>query len=160
MSQGVRIARLGGPGRTFRLAPAGLVTVAHQRPRSLRLHRIPPSCGECSLGGAAGSYRRADRERWAADRQGSGGDREGADGGRLCERIEERARDVVSLYLAGCRLDQPATREHKELIENVVATGYDSRTLSRYCENARDAHPRDRRDGRIRVLLDADEGSH
>jgi hypothetical protein len=75
-------------------------------------------------------------------------------------RIRQQALNVVRLYLAGRLLDQPATREQKELIENVVATDYDGRTVIELLQNAHDAHPRDRRDGRIRVLLRTDDGPY
>ncbi|MEV0570315.1 DUF3883 domain-containing protein [Dactylosporangium sp. NPDC050588] len=73
------------------------------------------------------------------------------------DRIVRQADTIAELYLAGERLGQPATREQKEFIQGIIAADYDGRTIVELLQNGHDAHPADRRDGRIEFLLVEDE---
>ncbi len=72
--------------------------------------------------------------------------------------VNKQALNVVRSYLGERELEQSSTKELKEIIENVLATDYDGRTLLELLQNAHDAHPKEHRDGRIHVLLDPEEG--
>ncbi|GAA0902738.1 sacsin N-terminal ATP-binding-like domain-containing protein [Virgisporangium aurantiacum] len=73
------------------------------------------------------------------------------------DRVIRQADSIAELYLEGERLGQPATREQKEFIQGVIAADYDGRTVVELLQNGHDAHPADRRDGRIEFLLAEDE---
>ncbi|WP_345133402.1 sacsin N-terminal ATP-binding-like domain-containing protein [Dactylosporangium darangshiense] len=73
------------------------------------------------------------------------------------DRVVRQADTIAELYLEGERLGQPATREQKEFIQGVIAADYDGRTVVELLQNGHDAHPADRRDGRIEFLIAEDE---
>jgi hypothetical protein len=77
--------------------------------------------------------------------------------GGFRDRVVQQADSIAKLYLEGVRLGQPATREQKEFIQGVIAADYDGRTVVELLQNGHDAHPVDRRDGRIEFLLAEDE---
>lgn len=76
------------------------------------------------------------------------------------EPVLRQADKQARLYLWGEEHDEHTTLEQKEVIESIVATDYDGRTLIELLQNGHDAHPRDRHDGKIEVVLHEDEGAH
>lgn len=80
--------------------------------------------------------------------------------GPFSERVEDRARRVVELYLRGEELEQPDSRDQKELIEGLLAPEYHGRTVVELLQNGHDAHPSAREDGILSFVLVANEGEH
>lgn len=74
--------------------------------------------------------------------------------------VLRQADSIASLYLEGERLGQPATREQKEFIQGIIAADYDGRTVVELLQNGHDAHPADRREGLIEIVLAEDEQEH
>jgi hypothetical protein len=79
---------------------------------------------------------------------------------RFRQNIINEANNVALLYIAGKQLDQPATRESKEIIEGIVAADYEGRTLVELLQNGHDAHDPECRDGMLEFWLREDEGDH
>src|SRR4051794_13948298 len=78
----------------------------------------------------------------------------------LRRQIEEKAEREARLYLSSVDIGEPSTRETKEIIEGLVSTNYDGRTVVELLQNGHDAHARGARDGVVEILLDEDEGDH
>src|SRR3954451_4055895 len=76
------------------------------------------------------------------------------------DRVLRQADEQARLYLYGEEHSQRVTREQKEVIESIVATDYDGRTVIELLQNGHDAHSRGRHDGALEVVLDEDEGEH
>lgn len=74
--------------------------------------------------------------------------------------VIRQADEQARLYLYGEEHGQRVTREQKEVIEAIVATDYDGRTVIELLQNGHDAHLRDRHDGALEVVLDEHEGEH
>lgn len=74
--------------------------------------------------------------------------------------IEAAADYQVSLFLMGEEKDQRTTEQIKNVIEGIISADYRGRTVIELIQNAHDAHPKDRSDGRIIVMLDETEGDH
>jgi hypothetical protein len=64
------------------------------------------------------------------------------------------------VYLDSRRRGQPVTREQKEVIEGIIATDYDGRTVVELLQNGHDAHEAARSDGALEIVLREDEGAH
>ena len=79
---------------------------------------------------------------------------------RFADRIHDRAKRVVQMYLAGEELGQPDARDQKELIEGYIVPDYHGRTVVELLQNGHDAHPANRDDGILSIVLTADEGQH
>jgi len=76
------------------------------------------------------------------------------------DRVIRQADEQARLYLYGEARGQRVTREQKEVIEGIVATDYDGRTVIELLQNGHDAHSRVRHDGALEVVLYEDEGAH
>lgn len=74
--------------------------------------------------------------------------------------IEAAADWQVNLFLMGEKNGQRPTEQIKNVIEGIISADYHGRTVIELIQNAHDAHPKDRRDGQIIVLLDETEGEH
>ena len=78
------------------------------------------------------------------------------------ERIRAQAKAQVDQYLRDRETGQTTSREIKEIIESIISTDYDGRTIIELLQNAHDAHPKERSDGVILIDLreeeDADHG--
>src|SRR3954447_11096648 len=75
------------------------------------------------------------------------------------ERILAQARAQVEQYLRDRETGQTTSREIKEVIESIISTDYDGRTVIELLQNAHDAHPKKGTDGVIGIEL-RDEGNH
>src|SRR4051812_8735942 len=76
------------------------------------------------------------------------------------ERIDARANREAHLYLSGFANGHRAARELKEVIESIVATDYDGRTVVELLQNGHDAHPPGGKAGALEIVLADDEGAH
>jgi len=78
------------------------------------------------------------------------------------ERIRAQAKAQVDQYIRDRATGQTTSREIKEVIESIISTDYDGRTVVELMQNAHDAHPKERVDGVILIDLreeaDADHG--
>jgi hypothetical protein len=76
------------------------------------------------------------------------------------EEIRREADNEVGVYRDGYKRGKYPTLETKQMIESIVATDYDGRTLIELLQNAHDAHAGERRDGKVLIKLDPDIGEH
>ena len=74
--------------------------------------------------------------------------------------IRREADNEVGVYLDTLTRDKYPTLETKQMIESIVATDYDGRTLIELLQNAHDAHSSGTRDGRVLVQLDLGAGEN
>ena len=63
-------------------------------------------------------------------------------GGSPVDRIRAQAKAQVDQYLQDRETGQTTSREIKEVIESIISTDYDGRTVIELLQNAHDAHPR------------------
>lgn len=75
------------------------------------------------------------------------------------ERIRAQAKAQVDQYIRDRETGQTTSREIKEVIESIISTDYDGRTVVELLQNAHDAHPRERSDGVIRMDLRDEAGA-
>jgi len=69
------------------------------------------------------------------------------------ERIRAQAAAQVDQYIRDRETGQTTSREMKEVIESIISTDYDGRTVIELLQNAHDAHSKERSDGVILVDL-------
>lgn len=67
---------------------------------------------------------------------------------------------MARLCLANLAEGDTTFREMKAVIEDLLSPEYQGRVLVELLQNAHDAHPATRSDGRVEILLDEDEGEH
>lgn len=75
------------------------------------------------------------------------------------ERIGAQAKAQVDQYIRDRETGQTTSREIKEVIESIISTDYDGRTVIELLQNAHDAHPKERRDGVILIDLQEEAGA-
>jgi hypothetical protein len=106
----------------------------------------------------------ARRERGGVDHQEGSGDRSNMTATAQAppvERIRAQARAQVEQYIRDRETGQTTSREIKEVIESIISTDYDGRTVIELLQNAHDAHPRERSDGVILIdLREESDGEH
>ncbi|MET7427201.1 hypothetical protein [Dactylosporangium sp. NPDC005555] len=121
------------------------------------IHRCPEPARSAESGTVAPVFQATPE--WGMQVWHTAGMQHGADASdEYRRRILYQADGVAQMFLRGREVGQPMAREHKEIIEGIVASDYDGRTLIELLQNGHDAHPADRSDGQLEFLLHEEEG--